>query len=242
MVGARTTLIQALRGQVAAPPPANTYTPQSRDSLQAASTHASEHHLVFAMDYIVEKLRAHGVPYALMGGFSLRLRGNPRQTVDVDLAVGGNMLQLRTALAGDPRVMRVYVHVGGPLHAGLDEVPVCVDLITEAFLGAPVNTLEASEEVEGVTKEGTRTYRLIDIQHILASKLAAFCARGDLDSHDFLDLMWLLIKSPYSVKLREGSVNVPLDQRQAFLAAASSINPKLPTAFIQRIKLLLRLA
>lgn len=49
------------------------------------------------------KLAAGGVPYALMGGFSLRMRGSARLTRDADLAVGGTMLALKTALSGDSR-------------------------------------------------------------------------------------------------------------------------------------------
>lgn len=86
-----------------APPAPNTYTPQDRDTLQQRSANATEEHIVLATDLVVGKLAAHQVPYALMGGFSLRIRGSERLTLDADLAVGGTMLALRTALSGDSR-------------------------------------------------------------------------------------------------------------------------------------------
>jgi hypothetical protein len=52
---------------------------------------------------MVQLLGNHDIPYAIMGGFSLRIRGSPRLTVDVDLAVGATMQQLRAALASDPQ-------------------------------------------------------------------------------------------------------------------------------------------
>ncbi len=91
------------RGQAPPPPPANTYTPEQRDALQRDSANATEEHLVLATDLAVEKLAADGIPYALMGGFSLRMRGSARQTLDVDLVVGGTMLALKTAMSGDSR-------------------------------------------------------------------------------------------------------------------------------------------
>ncbi|KAK3898708.1 hypothetical protein C8A05DRAFT_47053 [Staphylotrichum tortipilum] len=241
-----------LRGQIPAPPPANTYTPQDRDTLQHKSADATEEHLVLATDLVVGKLAANRVPYALMGGFSLRIRGSARLTLDADLAVGGTMLALKTAISGDPRillprgpvsgVMRAYVRVGGPLNSMLSEVPVCVDLITEGSLGAPDNILGGSEEVEGMTDAGMRTYRVVDMQHILASKLAAFHARGNLDSNDFKDLLWILLTSNHSAQVREVSGNLSLEDKQVFLAAVLRSRPKLSAGRIQRIKQLLRMA
>lgn len=90
------------------PPPASsatnlTYTPQQLERFNGLSKHATEHHIVDAADHIVELLKKHKINYAIMGGFALRIRGSRRVTFDVDLAVGANMLELRSALAADPR-------------------------------------------------------------------------------------------------------------------------------------------
>jgi len=82
---------------------AKPYRPQELQRLNMQSEAATDDHLLDATDHVVQRLVAHGIPYAIMGGFSLRLRGCPRLTVDVDFAVEANMLQLRTALAGDSR-------------------------------------------------------------------------------------------------------------------------------------------
>jgi hypothetical protein len=71
--------------------------------LDRRSRRALGDHLVYAADHTVQLLGNHDIPYAIMGGFSLRIRGSPRLTVDVDLAVGATMQQLRAALASDPQ-------------------------------------------------------------------------------------------------------------------------------------------
>lgn len=165
--------------------------------------------------------------------------------------------------------MRAYVQVGGPLNPGLNAVPVCVDLIMEVgwsgcfcagaqgildvlvmpmltlvagSLGAPENILGGSEEVEGLTDVGMRTYRVVDIQHILAAKLAAFRARGSPDSNDFKDLLWILFSGTYAAEVREVSGSLSPEDKQVFLAAALRSTPKLSAGRIQRIKQLLRMA
>lgn len=102
--------------------------------------------------------------------------------------------------------------------------------------------LNASEEIQGMTDRGPRTYRLIDIEHIVAAKLAAFLARGDTGSNDFVDIMWLVLSSVYGRKVWEISGNLSLEQKQAFMAAVSRMRPRLPAARMQRIRYLLRLA
>jgi hypothetical protein len=152
--------------------------------------------------------------------------------------------------------MRVFVCTGGAFHKGLDEIPVCIDLICEgtlssgvqesarltkytASLGAPANTVEASEVITGNTESGSRTYRLLDIKHLLAAKLAAFATRAS--SNDLKDLIWLL-NSRYGMQIRDVSGTMPLEQRRALVAAAERERPKLPAARLRRFRHLLRLA
>jgi hypothetical protein len=72
-------------------------------SLSARSALATEGHVVCAADYVVRLLTSRRIPYALMRSLFLRMRGSPRETADVDLVMAANMLQLRTALEGNPR-------------------------------------------------------------------------------------------------------------------------------------------
>jgi hypothetical protein len=85
------------------PTKASTYNADQLSKLEEDSQLASDVHIVYAADHVVQVLNDNNIPYAIMGGFSLRLRGNPRNTFDVDLAVGTNMLKLRTVFASDPR-------------------------------------------------------------------------------------------------------------------------------------------
>lgn len=80
-----------------------TYTHAQLESYVNQSHEATEDHIVDAADHIIQVLGSHHISYAIMGGFSLRIRGSERRTFDVDLAVGGNMLQLRTAFTADSR-------------------------------------------------------------------------------------------------------------------------------------------
>lgn len=108
-----------------------------------------------------------------------------------------------------------------------------------ASLGAPTNTLAASETITGATDRGSRTYRLLDIKHLLAAKLAAFAARGS--SNDFDDLLWLL-NSQYNAEIRGLSGTMPLEQRRALMAAAERKKPRIPAPRLRRYRHLLRLA
>lgn len=167
--------------------------------------------------------------------------------------------------------MRVFVLTGGDLDPDLGEVFVCVDLMIEgnnlsslpprfeprhsqtptASLGVPVgngstnNTLSnASEDISVQTDQGPRSYRVLDIKHLLAAKLAAFTARGmgSPGSKDFSDLVWLMT-SVYVLKVWEVSGTTPVEQRRAVLDAAGRVRPMLEEGCsIQWVEYVLRLA
>jgi hypothetical protein len=50
--------------------------------------------LMSACMFVVGLLQTSRMNYAVMGGFGLRLRGSPRPTTDVDIAVEARMAQL----------------------------------------------------------------------------------------------------------------------------------------------------
>jgi hypothetical protein len=83
--------------------PAGTYNVDEGNALGLASAASSSGHLLSAADYIIGLLETNRVPYALMGGFALKLRGSPRTTHDVDLTVGCSMGQLIQLLTSQPR-------------------------------------------------------------------------------------------------------------------------------------------
>jgi hypothetical protein len=83
--------------------PSRTYTAEEGFSLASASAQAGLRHLLSAADYVSQLLSDKSIPFAIMGGFSLALRGHQRQTQDVDIAIGCNMGQLIQAIAGQQR-------------------------------------------------------------------------------------------------------------------------------------------
>ena len=83
--------------------PANTYNPGQLMNLVQRSRSASENHLFSAADYVVRVLTSNQITYAIMGGFSLRLRGSTRPTYDIDIAVGGTMLTLMQVVSAQTR-------------------------------------------------------------------------------------------------------------------------------------------
>lgn len=85
------------------PADAGVYTPHQHPALVAASRAATTSHLIAAADLMSQVFEAKHVPYAFMGGFSLKVRGSARDTGDVDIAVGCNMHLLKEVLASEPQ-------------------------------------------------------------------------------------------------------------------------------------------
>ena len=140
--------------QVQQPP--GTYNAEQGFQFSALAHEARIGNLIAAADHIIQIFQAFGIPYSLMGGFSLKMRGSQRNTYDVDVAIGCEMVQLIEALKTQPRsvkllwrtmelsrlsvlrpsgpvsgVMRVFVRTGGQHNPGLnlDEVLTEVDII-----------------------------------------------------------------------------------------------------------------
>ena len=91
--------------------------------------------------------------------------------------------------------------------------------------------------VIGETERGPRTYRLLDLKHILEAKLAAFAARKS--PNDFTDLLWLLDNYRDNVFTVIGKL--PLEHRRALLTALEQERPKRTAANLKRFKHLLRI-
>lgn len=89
-----------------------TYTVEKGFALCSTSAQATYIHLLSAAVYMSRLLTRRGIPFAIMGGFSLKLRGCQRATQDVDIATECNMGQLIQAIAGRKRsvVVRSIEH------------------------------------------------------------------------------------------------------------------------------------
>jgi hypothetical protein len=78
-----------------------TYTIDQLDDLEETCREEStEMHLHLAAIHVARLLKVAGIQFVILGGFSLRLRGSPRHTTDVDFGCACNMLQQKNALKG----------------------------------------------------------------------------------------------------------------------------------------------
>ena len=82
-------------------------------------------------------------------------------------------------------------------------------------LGAPTNLEECSETVEAETPTGSRAYTVIDLKHIMSSKLAAFEA-GSM-GNDYSDLAFLVQK--YAPQISSIRAQLSQPQRATFFTA-----------------------
>jgi hypothetical protein len=81
----------------------NTYSWEQALALKDAARQANSDELLLAADYMSQLFQANNVSYALMGGLSVRLRGGPRETQDVDIAIGCDMGRLLQIIRVQPR-------------------------------------------------------------------------------------------------------------------------------------------
>jgi len=91
--------------QVQQPP--GTYNAEQGFQFSALAHEARIGNLIAAADHIILIFQAFGLPHSLMGGFSLKMRGSQRNTYDVDVAIGCEMVQLIEALKTQPRSVKL---------------------------------------------------------------------------------------------------------------------------------------
>ena len=82
---------------------ADRYTYDQFEGLMARSRGATPEELAEARDYLILILQTNNVLYAFMGGYSLVLRGSPRPTSDIDIAIQVNQLELRAVVTPQSR-------------------------------------------------------------------------------------------------------------------------------------------
>lgn len=81
------------------------YTLDQLDELEEMNEeNVTPEHLALAMDHVVRLLEVSNIPYAVMGGMHMIIRGyDERSTTDVDIAVQSNARDILQALASDRR-------------------------------------------------------------------------------------------------------------------------------------------
>ncbi|KAH7395256.1 hypothetical protein DE146DRAFT_659654 [Phaeosphaeria sp. MPI-PUGE-AT-0046c] len=210
-----------------------TYTPEQMCTLTIAANRAVTSQLLAAAELMAQVFQANDIPYALMGGFALKLRGSTRDTYDVDVAVDCTMQRLIEVLSTQHSVrrpagptsgvmMRVFVLVGGQSNPGVPELWVAVDVILHGSLGAPEHPQDSSEVVTVSTEAGQKQFPVIDILHAMASKLNAYYSRQG--PNDYTDITFLIRRFPEQVFAIRTQLNAT--HRQYFVTSFALENPQ----------------
>lgn len=71
--------------------------------LYNGSRKPTSNHLFLAASHFAQICQGFNIPYAFMGGWTVRLRGGTRETQDVDITVATTMELLKQALLRMPR-------------------------------------------------------------------------------------------------------------------------------------------
>ncbi|KAF2762092.1 hypothetical protein EJ05DRAFT_496964 [Pseudovirgaria hyperparasitica] len=146
---------------------------------------------------------------AFVGGWALLLRGNTRQTRDIDIAVGTDMPTLKAYLVQQARVcfpqthgestVTIFVQTGKSFDADYPDVvdyPVYVDIIISGYLNTPRPLHEGTEFIFPETEniQGTGPFQVLNLFNQMKAKLSAFRTRGKLSKNDFIDLIFLVFR------------------------------------------------
>ncbi|KAF2667876.1 hypothetical protein BT63DRAFT_303939 [Microthyrium microscopicum] len=215
----------ASRGDQPAQEP-GTYTPQQMTALQAlCERNVSNEHLHQAALYVSSLLNSAGIVHALMGGWSLHLRGSARRTVDIDFACGCNMNDLKIALKGQPKVLwpagptsgvaRIFTQVEDQ---NMPEMWVEVDLLLSGAFGL-VSVDEFPSIIELIPYQDVN-FPVLNIERIMKTKLEAYRQRHT--AKDFEDLIFLIQR--YYTEIYEVRSALDFNHRQAFYNAYASRN------------------
>jgi hypothetical protein len=86
-----------------APQTAEVYNTYRFGELYYGSLSPSMENMALASRFLLGLFRQHKVPCAFLGGWAVYLRGGPRMTQDVDIAVATSMSRLKTVLLGEAR-------------------------------------------------------------------------------------------------------------------------------------------
>ncbi|KAK4195489.1 hypothetical protein QBC40DRAFT_352514 [Triangularia verruculosa] len=186
------------------PPAPATYNDDQLEYLEKQNErNVTQPHLVYALDHVVQVLRARGIHYGVMGGMSMILLGNQgRTTRDVDLAVEVKVRDLLAAFVADTRtyipraaavagsgVARMFVLTGRSYGQNVSNLAVEMDLILNGQRGAP-RTLQGAVNTHAVNTEcGQRSYNILGLQYLFPAKLRALYEREG--PNDYQDLVWM---------------------------------------------------
>ncbi|KAK2756973.1 hypothetical protein FQN54_004941 [Arachnomyces sp. PD_36] len=184
--------------------------------------------LVSAALFIAGLFDRSGIPYAVMGGFAVKLMGGTRDTRDVDIAfqAPGKMGDLWRIVEAESRlvipntkllsnIVKVFV-LTGPGHDNCEQsIPVEVDLIENGYQNSPRELGSNRRPLTINSTSGQKQIYAIDIFYLLQGKMAAFSTRAS--NNDMRDIQYLL--RTFSNEIRGFSNRLNPEAVTAFLEA-----------------------
>ncbi|KAM3522626.1 hypothetical protein NHJ13051_005569 [Beauveria bassiana] len=190
------------------PPTAEVYNTTQFEELYKGSLSPAMENLALASRFLLRLFQQHKIPSAFLGGWAVYLRGGPRMTQDVDIAVATSMSRLKTVLLGEERLcfpenhgqtcIQIFVHTGMPWDQGsANPYTVRADAIIQGNLGTPANLTDGITEIVPVPA-GTHIQQapVLEIVYQFNAKLHAYANRRSDTDRDFEDLRLHTIMPP----------------------------------------------
>ncbi|KAH8745934.1 hypothetical protein BGZ57DRAFT_836685 [Hyaloscypha finlandica] len=188
-------------------PQAEVYDTTRFGELYYGSREPQINELGLAARFLIQVFEYYRIPFAFFGGWAMYMRGSPRQTQDVDIAVGTTMEYLKAILLQCSRLsvpaihgqtsIQIFVHTGGQFDTGYRAYAVSADIIINGNLNTPPNIPTGTELITPrgqQTPLGHNQIRVINIFFQVHSKLDAFNTRRatGIQGNDYQDLEWLV--------------------------------------------------
>ncbi|KAB5581053.1 hypothetical protein GE09DRAFT_461148 [Coniochaeta sp. 2T2.1] len=221
--------------------------------LYYGSNDPPDRNLGLAARYMVSLLRRHGIPFAFLGGWAIRLRGGRRATQDIDIAVAGymGMDYLKAVLLQEPRLcipqihgatsIQVFVHTGGhwdPKSPTATVFTVSMDIIIGGNLGTPPDIPNGTEQIRPAASstQGRQAVPVIDLFYQVSTKLSAHYTRRDESriggNNDYLDLDFLV--RAYTEQIFQLQTYLDIEHKWTFYADFATLNDPNTTLLVSQ--------
>ncbi|KAM3520526.1 hypothetical protein MY4038_009392 [Beauveria bassiana] len=203
------------------PPTAEVYNTTRFEELYKGSLSPAMEDLALASLFLLRLFQQHGIPSAFIGGWAVYLRGGPRMTRDVDIAVATSPTPLIVVRQCFPEnhgqtCIQIFVHTGIPWDQGsANPYTVSADVIIQGNLGTPANLTDGITQIVPVPS-GTHIQQapVLEILYQFNAKLHAYANRRSDTDHDFEDLRFLLFTNSGTITL--ASFQFDLEHRRTF--------------------------
>ncbi|KAE9373016.1 hypothetical protein N431DRAFT_406266 [Stipitochalara longipes BDJ] len=165
--------------------------------------------LLSACMFMVHLLDTARLNYAVMGGFGLVIRGSPRPTNDVDIAVEARMANLWQLVEPQARliipntrniegIMRIFVRTGPGHDQCHTQVNIEVDLVLCGALGTPSSLVGHRQTLTVTSRTGPIQVAGLELYYAMRGKLRVAASRAA--QRDVSDVRWIIDTFPAQVQ------------------------------------------